>query len=197
MPLRPGVTAVIPSIPPRADKELHRAVDSVLMQTLRPDALVTVTDHGREGGAATRNRGLAMVDTRWTAFLDDDDWWDPEHLERMFALQNATGADLVYPWFTVVGGFDPFGDMEGQPFSASELERRNYIPVTVLVRTDLLRDVGGFQPLGPSDNPNEDWGAWRAMLAEGAQFVHLNRRTWYWNHGPGSTGNTSGSPERW
>lgn len=199
--LTPGVTVVIPSIPPRA-KLLHRALDSVLTQRYTADAVVVEVDRDHRGAAETRNRGLAKVTTEWTAFLDDDDTLGPDHLaELMTYAEDHPHIDLVYPWFTVVNGWDPFPQYEGRPFNA-ELRATietvaNFIPVTVLARTDRIRRVGGFRPIGPPDNPCDDMGAWRAMLADGARFAHLPQRTWAWHWHADFGGNTSGRGDVW
>lgn len=194
--MRPGITAVIASIPPRMQTHLHRALDSVLMQE-HPVAAVSVSvDHGRLGSARNRSRALCSASTEWTALLDDDDEWYPEHLRLLMEHATETGADLVYPWFNTPEGFDPWPHREGQPFSEATLREYNYIPITVLVKTDLLWEAGGFTPKDP-DNPEslcDDWGTWEKLLATGATFSHLNRRTWAWHWHPG---NTSGRPERW
>lgn len=191
--MRPGVTAVIPSIPPRIYL-LHRALTSVLEQTWPVDAISVSVDLHRLGSSANRNRALAGVQTEWTALLDDDDEWGVHHIELLMNHARETGADLVYPWFTVPGGFDPWPHREGQPFDREALRSENYIPITVLVRTELLRAVGGFTPKGPPDNPCDDWGTWDALLDAGAKFEHLNRRTWVWHW---HAGNTSGRTDRW
>ena len=81
--MRPGVTAVIPSIPPRMGKELHRALDSVLMQDRPVDAISVSVDHGRLGSAKNRSRALSGVGTEWSALLDDDDEWCPDHVRLL------------------------------------------------------------------------------------------------------------------
>lgn len=193
--MRPGVTAVIPSIPPRVDDgKLSRALASVMQQTRAVDAVSVHVDHDRLGSAINRTRALEQVRTEWTALLDDDDEWGPEHVASLLAHAEATGADLVYPWFTVPGGFDPWPHREGRPFDREALRGENYIPITVLVRTELLLEVGGFTPKGLPENPCDDWGTWERLLEAGAKFEHLNRRTWTWHwHGA----NTSGRTDRW
>jgi glycosyltransferase involved in cell wall biosynthesis len=188
------VTVVVPAHLPRFRNGcLDRALASVTAQQSVPRAVAVEKDCTHAGAAATRNAGLAKVTTEWVAFLDSDDTMNPEHLRLLTAHQRETGADLVYPWFDVVGGTDPFPDREGQPFDPELMRTRNTVPVTVLVRTDLLRDAGGFQPKGPPENPCDDWGAWEALLAAGAVFSHLDRRTWKWIWGD----NTSGRGDRW
>lgn len=195
--MRPGVTAVIPSIPPRvADGKLDRALRSVLAQTRPVDAISVSVDHARRGSALNRTRAVTGVGTRWTALLDDDDEWAPDHVERLVAHAEETGADLVYPWFNVSSGFDPWPHREGAPFDESVLRSYNYIPITVLVRTDLLWEAGGFTPKDPS-NPQslcDDWGTWERLIGAGAAFSHLPWRTWTWHWHPG---NTSGRSDRW
>jgi glycosyltransferase involved in cell wall biosynthesis len=189
-----GITVVIPSIPPRRDTMLHRALDSVLQQELCPEAVIVEFDHWHHGAARTRNHGLWKVTTPWVAFLDDDDEMLPDHLAllREHALQ--TDADMVYPHFTVPEGFDPFPEREGQPFNPGLLDTQNTIPVTVLVRTEVIKLVGGFQPKGPPENPCDDWGAWVKLRDAGAKIEHLNRRTWRWHW---HSGNTSGRGDKW
>lgn len=197
--LRPGVTAVIPAHPPRLPTHLPRALASVFRQTCPVQDVAIAVDHGREGAAATRNRALDAVQTQWTAFLDSDDTWDDDHLAHLMARAEETSADLVYPWFRVVNGLDPFPQYEGQPFNPQALRHvQNFIPVTVLVRTEAIRAVGGFREHAYDRSrfdasPCEDWNTWVRLLDAGAKIVHLNRRTWSWIWGD----NTSGRPDRW
>lgn len=191
---RAGVTAVIPSIPPRVQTHLHTALDSVLQQDRAVEGISVFVDHGRLGAAKARTRALSGVGTEWSALLDDDDVWYPEHVRLLLEHAQASGADVVYPWFTVPEGFDPWPGTEGAPFDEDRLRRENYIPITVLARTELLWDAGGFTPKGPPENPCDDWGTWDRLLRAGAVFSHLPRRTWQWNW---HAGNTSGRADKW
>lgn len=185
-----SVTAVIPSIPPRA-RLLRRALGSVLGQIHPVDAISIAIDHRKEGSAVTRNRALAGARTEWVAFLDDDDQWKPEHVYRLLTTALDTGADVVYPWPEMVGAGDPRPDRFGVPFDADELRRGSYIPVTSLVRTELAQRVGFHYRPG---SPYDDHAFYLGLLDLGATFVHLPERTWLW-HVEGQ--NTSGKPERW
>jgi hypothetical protein len=194
------ITVVIATIPPRA-KLLRKALGSAVLQTLQPAAIIVEYDHGRSGAAATKNRGLSKVATEWTAFLDDDDQFMPEHLEKLAAAQQTSEADVIYsmPFIPQIsGGMDPCG-MKGQPFDPDELRRRSYIQTTSLVRTKLIQSTGGFQC--PPGSDYDDWGCWLALLDAGASFFHLPEQTFIWEHWgygqPGIPGNTSGRVDRW
>lgn len=168
-----SVAVVIPTIPGR-HHELRRAVESVQAQST-PATIVIEFDGDREGAAAARNRALQRVQTDWVAFLDDDDLFKPDHLRACARHATLTGADVVYPWFD---GEDDIG-MFGVPFDATLLRRRNFIPVTALARTDLVRKVGGFvEHPDANGDPCEDWGLWLSLLDAGAVFSHLPQRTW-------------------
>lgn len=107
-----GVSVVIPSI---LRPELYRAIASVRQQTfvgevevivvldltaetdvealrgaLRAVDRIIFTGGGRGAGYA-RNLGVQAATGRWIAFLDDDDEWYPEKLERQ--LQLAGGSE--------------------------------------------------------------------------------------------------------
>lgn len=194
----PDITVCIPSIPPRG-VHLQRALRSVHRQTRPPVTIAVCVDEKRRGAAETRQKALDTVSTEFVAFLDDDDEFLPRHLELLHNIITATGADVVYPWFEVIGGTDPFPGRYGKEFDADLLRKTQYVPVTVLARTEAIREAGGFRA-EPNELgwQNEDWRLWKAMLSRGATFVHLPRRTWSWHHWLGVEGrNTSGNPANW
>lgn len=185
------ITVVVPTIPPRAGL-LARTLASIDAQTLPPAAVVVEVDHAADGAAATRNRALVKVDTEWVAFVDDDDELYPEHLRSLARFARLSGADVVYPGYDADS--DPVG-MFGVPFDPLLLRRANFVPVTVLARTDSVRAAGGFQSHPDANgDPCEDWGLWLAMLDRGAKFAHLPRRTWRWHV---SEHSTRGRSDRW
>lgn len=194
--MKAPVTVCIPTIPPR-EAFLARALASVEAQTLTPAAVSVYPDLEGLGAAGARNAAMAAADTEWVAFLDDDDWLLPKHLDVLLSAAEETGADLVYPWFESNGtdplyianqraAFRPFDELSRYWL----IHHGNFIPVTTLVRREVLLDVGGFAPPpGASASiPCEDWGAWRALALAGAKFYHVPERTWHWQHWHGHTG---------
>lgn len=194
------ITVVIATIPPRSDL-LKRAIRSVTKQTLQPVRVIVETDHDHLGAASTKNRGIALVDTEWTALLDDDDEFLPTHLEKLYAAAIANNADVAYSVPLVVEN-PSFVQSERQyfkPFDPDVLRQRSYIQTTSLVRTSLLKEAGGFQC--PPGSVYDDWGCWLSILDLGGKFVHVPEQTFRWRHWgygmPGVPGNTSGLPSRW
>jgi glycosyltransferase involved in cell wall biosynthesis len=194
------ITVVIPHIPVRASK-LRRALYSVSQQEHPADAISIVADNQKQGSGRTRNRALAMARTRWVAFLDDDDYFHPDHLEVLLKHALDTGADVVYSSCRVIHttlgvigpshkGWDEWG-RPGKPFDADLLRQRSYLPVTSLVNRGLAQR-SSFVP--PEGSHYDDWGFYVGLLDLGATFSHINRVTWTWTHGDH---NTSGKPDRW
>lgn len=199
------VTVVIPTIPERP-AQLIRAMTSVHVQSVQPSMLLVERDLEHTGAAASRNRALKNVTTEWVAFLDDDDMLYADHLRLCLAKAIQDDADVVYPWFdlTIDGevcndqnplaapknGYlrTPFGLKFGDEQKRHLMEVSNFIPVTVLARTELLIAAGGF----PEDGEHEDWELWRTMLGYGDKFVHLPQRTWCWRWHPKQTGGRVG-----
>lgn len=189
----PSISVAIATIPPRANL-LSRALASVAVQTLTPTAVIVEWDHHRTGAGPTKNRAIEKVTTEWLAMLDDDDAFLPNHLEKLYRCAEETGADVVYPiprW-EMPDGYSANALRFGLPFDPEELRRRPYIPNTVLVRTDLVRRVGGFECY--PGTVWDDYGLFIKLLDAGAKFVHLAEVTWIWNQ---RGQNTAGLPASW
>lgn len=186
--MRDGVTLIIPTIAPRK-KLLLRAIESATKQRRPFSDMFIETDVDKRGAGPTRTRGMMQVQTKWTAFLDDDDVLYPQHLDVLIHHALDYDADLVYPWFDVVGGTDPFPMHEGKVF---DRDNPTMFPVTVLAKTEVLQASHGF-PLA-QHNDGDDWPLWKELCAMGANIVHVNQRTWAYHH---DSGNTSGRPDRW
>jgi hypothetical protein len=203
------VAVCIPTIPPRADL-LHRAMASVLEQTRQPDRIVVQLDEIGEGAGPTRNRAWAQTAEDFVAFLDDDDEFLPDHLEACMAAAERTRADVIYPWFHLVGWPeatlarpDPLATMRrgklvhplGVPFGpeqAEHMRRHAFIPSTIVVRRSALAEVAGYPDHGSEEYERfqgcEDWALLVRLLDAGARFEHIPRRTYRIHLGVGTAG---------
>lgn len=204
------VSVIIPAHPARCrNGMLNEATASVWAQTRPPDALHVVIDHAGLGAPATRQRALDHVSTDWVAFLDSDDLLLPKHLEWLLRHAEETGADYVYAWFKILQQF-PSGRQNIIQWDAERGDGvfppghylNDFDPadpvettITVLVRTELAKQVG-FRALDRGQaNTGEDRFFTLGCLAAGARISHLRRFSWLWRHhwfGQDRPGNTSG-----
>lgn len=199
------VTVAIPTHPGRGDASdprslLGQAVASVYAQTAAPaGGLSLAIDLDGEGAAVTRQQALDLVKTPWVAFLDSDDMFMPEHVEKLYGFAMDTGADYVYAWYKVMDHlgnvleYDPVFP-PGHYLDPWDPANPRQTTITVLVRTSLAREVG-FVTAGPDgtidgQRAGEDWDFTLGCNRLG-RIEHLVDHTWWWRH---HGGNTSGMP---
>ena len=198
MRVEADVTVVIPTIPPRHEM-YRRAVESVHAQTLLPAMGVTEFDTDRTGSASTRNRALEKVSTEWVLWLDDDDQLMPHAVQLLVEAQRATGADVVSgsAWIPQLPGHtEPTEPIEPGWIPADLVQERSRLTVTALMRTELVRAVGGFERRrDPGTGMDlDDYGLYWKLAGHGASFWRIPETVFVWNH---HGRNTSGRPDRW
>jgi O-antigen biosynthesis protein len=181
---RPKVSVVIPVF--NRPEAVRRAIDSVLAQTCQDFEIIVVDDastdstptvlaafadprirlirHERNrGGSASRNTGILASSAPYVGFLDSDDEWLPNKLERQLAVFEAAPDDvgLVYAgaervWEDGVVSRDvPRRD----PDLTRTLLLDNVIGETSvgMVRRSVLDQTGGFDETLPSAQDLDLW----------------------------------------
>lgn len=178
-----AITVAVPAHPARIQSRLlQRALQSVLYQTYPAAGVSLAMDLTRAGAPATRQRALDGVTTPLVAFLDSDDYFDPDHLESLYGCMQDTGADYVFSYWH---GPDFLGHF-GKEFDPADPVETT---ITILVRTELAKQVG-FQAIPDRlENTGEDRRMTLGCIELGAKIVHLPKRTWtYGMHGQNSSG---------
>lgn len=165
---------------------LKEALESLAAQTARPARVVVVNDggaspestvapyrdslhatleetDGRTGRAAAGNRGVAAAREELVAFLDDDDLFFPDHVERLLAAHRGGPEPVCYSdAVTVVyargrDGWEPRHRalQYSLDFDPEYLLLANYIPIhTLLLPRALFDKAGGFDE---TLEYSEDW----------------------------------------
>ena len=131
------------------------------------DSRVTVLQNEKNMGVtASRNRAIAQAESEWIAFLDSDDLWREDKLEKQMDLvQTNKDAILTYTASAFMDeNGNPYGYvMEAQPkITYRELLCKNLLSCSsVMVRRDwILR-----YPMS-GDGMHEDYASWLQMLRE-------------------------------
>lgn len=184
--MRPGISVLVATHPERQTSGLiNRALLSVTAQTLQPSAILVCNDLDKLGAGPNRRRLLSLVDTTWIAWIDSDDEWLPEHLEKLMRVAEETNSMFVYSWFH---GPDPLGHF-GLPFNPCT---PHHTTMGILVKTSIAQEVG-FPDNAEGPFANEDWafitGIAKLACERGIAMTHLAERTWtYHQHGQNSSG---------
>lgn len=162
---------------------VREAIDSALRQTHVPHEIIVVDDESQDetsqilaaygtqvrsvrqanqGVSAARNLGVSLAQGEFIAFLDSDDIWDPQKLERQLALfEDRPELGLVHCGFT---SFDASAaslrpHLEGMEGWITEemlrLDREVVGPgSTLMIPRRVFDEVGGFDP---RLRQGEDW----------------------------------------
>jgi glycosyltransferase involved in cell wall biosynthesis len=166
----PRVSVLIPTY--RRATHLALAIDSALAQTCQDLEIIVVEDGSHiaaevvgkygsrvryewqpNGGvAAARNTAARVSRGEWLAFLDDDDVWFPEKLERQLALAECfPSLGLVYTHYLDVEEAArpkrrsvPTSEERSGWVTAALFLRFFGLPSTVMVRRADFERVGGF-----------------------------------------------------
>ncbi|HZQ60901.1 MAG TPA: glycosyltransferase family A protein [Casimicrobiaceae bacterium] len=174
---------------------VERAVESVLLQSLRDVEIVLVDDgseddtrdvlariaarhtgravriiaRSRGGTAAARNTGIANAQGRYVLPLDADDAIAPTMLEACAReLDTAESIDIVYTDREDFG--EVCGVAQAGQFCVERLAYFNQIGYCSLFRRSLWEAIGGYRV---NVSGFDDWDFWLAAALLGARARHI------------------------
>jgi len=169
----PRISAIITAY--NSEAFLKDAINSILCQTLQPAEIVLIDDgstddtykiaqsyanvglqyfrQDNQGEGAARNRGIRETEGEWIAFLDADDIWSEDKLQRQIEFVRS------HPEIGMVGGNKLWWDVEkntqllvkyGQvpaKYITKELIVKNIVgdPSLMLIRRTLFEQAGLFR----------------------------------------------------
>ena len=139
--------------------------------------MVTKGKHLGRGAAA--NAGIDAARGDYVLFLDDDDWFLPDHIEMLVkALAASEDAKAAYAGIecrrqNAEGSWEVLR-VFNEPYNATRLLLENYLPIhAVLFKRCLLGEHLRFDE---SLRVYEDWDFW-IQLSQLTRFVHVDRVT--------------------
>lgn len=194
----PKVSVVMPAY--NAEKTIRSAIESVLRQTFGDLELIVIDDCSRDGTvqiaeeycrcddrvhiqrnavnlgvSESRNNGVRAAKSDWIAFLDSDDLWEPEKIEKQLNVIEEN--PVLSLCFTGSAFVDESGKKYG--FSLSVPERISYKDLlkqnliscsSVLVRKELLL----LYPMKNDPLIHEDFAVWLQILRDEPFAVGIN-----------------------
>ena len=185
----PIVSVVMPAY--NAERYIEEAIRSVQAQTMENWELIVVDDHSADGTAAliqtfadqdsrirpifsrinrgaagSRNLALDVCSGQYVAFLDADDVWHPQKLEKQLERVRETGADIIYCSYAMI---DEYGRKCHADFIVEDrvdlkkmLARSVMSCSTVLLRASIVREKRFSIALY-----HEDYVFWLDLLRSG------------------------------
>lgn len=185
----PFVSVIMPAY--NAEKTVVEAVESVLNQTYKDFELIVINDcskdktadvlekiavkdarvrvlHNREnsGVSATRNYGVSEAQGEWIAFLDSDDMWRSDKLEKQIeVVKSHPEAVLSYTASSFIfadGTASSYIMRAEEKTSYKTLLKKNLVSCSsAMVKTDIMKNIKM-----PNDAMHEDYYVWLTILKE-------------------------------
>jgi len=200
----PKVSVIIPTF--NRSQLLERALNSVLSQSFNDFEIIVIDDASTDktieqlqknfkqeikmgiiryirneenkGRSTCRNTGIKLAEGELIAFLDDDDYWLPEHLGTLssFIDEHKNIGIAFSNWLIVneqtqkkITGVTKIKTGTGDEYLKLMLRALIGYPSTGIVKTELLKQIGGFNP---NLTPREDWELFaKCAMKAGIGFV--------------------------
>ena len=158
-----------------------------MVQQLGDDRITVVTSERNNGVAEARNRGIEQSNGDWVAFCDDDDLWNSDKLAQQIQITQRSGRRWSFCFAIDVDDDLRYISTQGRDPGSDPYRRLlfgdNIVPggcSTVVVRRDLLDEIGGFDH---RLSMLADLDLWIRLASKGPPAVSPYHHVAYVHHG--------------
>ena len=163
--------------------------DEVMAEFLSDSRIVYMKNKTNSGAAVSRNRALQVAKGKWIAFLDSDDLWHPEKLEKQISFMEDNQYDFSYTDYSEIDESDlPLGKLVTGPKKITKCGMYAYCWPGCLTVMYNAEKVGLIQ-IEPI-RKNNDYAMWLKVI-EKASCYCLKQTLAYYRKRTGSISNHS------
>jgi glycosyltransferase involved in cell wall biosynthesis len=136
--------------------------DEIIVKYLSDDRIRYLKNEKNSGAAVSRNYALREARGRWVAFLDSDDTWHPEKLERQIAFMEENGYKFTYTDYKIQLNGEWLPYVYTGPKKVTKRKMKDYCYFsTITVMYD--REAIGLIQIEPVKK-NNDYAMWLRII---------------------------------
>lgn len=153
--------------------------DRIVQEYLSDERVLYFQHDQNKGLPATRNTGIRISTGEYIAFLDSDDLWHREKLQRQMEYFEHMEVDLVHTRYQILDN-DAYYTRKLSRKAIKHLEFPTYESLlchngigvlTVVIKREVIAQIGDFDE---SLWTGEDWDMWIRLAKAGKRFGFLN-----------------------
>ena len=151
-----------------------------IVKSFSDDRIKILQNETNSGAAVSRNYALRMAEGKWIAFLDSDDLWIPEKLEKQLTFMVENNYDFTYTHYRVCnnGTWEDF--IRVSPKKVTLRKMYNYCYFSTITVMYSREKLGLLQI--PDIKKRNDYALWLTALRKSDAYLYPEVMSYYIRH---------------